>query len=91
MAGWTATIVLGNTTIAILHSGRAPGKLSLQVLARDGFTALAPPPLRHAHNVTVPGAAAGWVDTIERFGSGKVSTSSSCCVCVSINRYCSCP
>ena len=24
------------------------------------------------HAVTVPGAAAGWVDTVERFGSGKV-------------------
>lgn len=24
------------------------------------------------HTVTVPGAAAGWVDTVERFGSGKV-------------------
>lgn len=24
-------------------------------------------------SVTVPGAAAGWVDTVERFGSGKVS------------------
>lgn len=25
------------------------------------------------HSVTVPGAAAGWVDIIERFGSGKLS------------------
>jgi gamma-glutamyltranspeptidase/glutathione hydrolase len=25
------------------------------------------------HAVTVPGAAAGWVDTIEKFGSGKLS------------------
>jgi gamma-glutamyltranspeptidase / glutathione hydrolase len=25
------------------------------------------------HSVTVPGAAAGWVDTVERFGSGKLS------------------
>lgn len=30
-------------------------------------------PLKHAHSVTVPGAAAGWVDTVERFGSGKLS------------------
>lgn len=30
-------------------------------------------PLRSVHAVTVPGAAAGWVDTIERFGSGKLS------------------
>ena len=25
------------------------------------------------HAVTVPGAAAGWVDTVEKFGSGKLS------------------
>ncbi len=30
-------------------------------------------PMDSAHAVTVPGAAAGWVDTIERFGSGKLS------------------
>lgn len=30
-------------------------------------------PFDHAHSVTVPGAAAGWVDSIERFGSGRVS------------------
>ena len=30
-------------------------------------------PLRKVLSVTVPGAAAGWVDTVERFGSGKVS------------------
>ncbi|KAK5164878.1 uncharacterized protein LTR77_009542 [Saxophila tyrrhenica] len=30
-------------------------------------------PMDSAHAVTVPGAPAGWVDTVERFGSGKVS------------------
>lgn len=30
-------------------------------------------PLKSAHAVTVPGAAAGWVDTIKRFGSGKLT------------------
>jgi gamma-glutamyltranspeptidase/glutathione hydrolase len=30
-------------------------------------------PLNSIHAVTVPGAAAGWVDTVERFGSGKLS------------------
>ena len=30
-------------------------------------------PLDSAHAVTVPGAAAGWVDTVERFGSGTLS------------------
>ena len=30
-------------------------------------------PLKDIHAVTVPGAAAGWADTVERFGSGKLS------------------
>ncbi len=30
-------------------------------------------PVHSALAVTVPGAAAGWVDTIEKFGSGKLS------------------
>lgn len=30
-------------------------------------------PMTSVHAVTVPGAAAGWVDTVERFGSGKLS------------------
>lgn len=30
-------------------------------------------PLTSAHAVTVPGAAAGWVDVVEKFGSGKLS------------------
>jgi gamma-glutamyltranspeptidase / glutathione hydrolase len=30
-------------------------------------------PLRHIHSVTVPGAAAGWVDCVQKFGSGRVS------------------
>ncbi|KAK0627050.1 nucleophile aminohydrolase [Immersiella caudata] len=32
-------------------------------------------PMSSVHAVTVPGAAAGWVDTIERFGSGKLTMS----------------
>jgi gamma-glutamyltranspeptidase/glutathione hydrolase len=30
-------------------------------------------PTNSVHSVTVPGAPAGWVDTVERFGSGKLS------------------
>ena len=30
-------------------------------------------PMSSVHAVTVPGAAAGWVDTVTRFGSGKVN------------------
>ena len=32
-----------------------------------------PLPVKHAHTVLVPGAAAGWVDTVEEMGSGKVN------------------
>lgn len=30
-------------------------------------------PMSSVHAVTVPGAPAGWVDTVERFGSGKLT------------------
>jgi len=30
-------------------------------------------PMNSVHTATVPGAAAGWVDCVERFGSGNVS------------------
>lgn len=30
-------------------------------------------PMDSVHAVSIPGAAAGWVDTVEKFGSGKVS------------------
>jgi gamma-glutamyltranspeptidase / glutathione hydrolase len=30
-------------------------------------------PTTSVHSVTVPGAAAGWVDCVKKFGSGKIS------------------
>lgn len=30
-------------------------------------------PMTSVHAVSIPGAAAGWVDTFEKFGSGKVT------------------
>ena len=30
-------------------------------------------PMTSVHSVTAPGAAAGWVDTVEKFGSGRLS------------------
>ncbi|MHA2357262.1 MAG: gamma-glutamyltransferase [Candidatus Heimdallarchaeaceae archaeon] len=48
-------------------SGRAPSELNLDLLAEQGITGSLPP--LSVHTVTVPGAAAGWVDTVERFGS----------------------
>jgi gamma-glutamyltranspeptidase/glutathione hydrolase len=61
---------------ALNGSGRSPAHLTLEAIRKElglrpgqggsipGLSALA---------VTVPGAAAGWVDTVERFGSGNLS------------------
>lgn len=61
---------------AMNGSGRAGAKCTLETIRNSlnlkegegGNT-----PLDSVHSVTVPGAAAGWVDTVERFGSGKLS------------------
>ena len=61
---------------AMNGSGRAGGKCTLETIRKSlnlkegegGNT-----PLDSVHSVTVPGAPAGWVDTVERFGSGKLS------------------
>jgi len=56
-----------NGTVKGLNaSGRAPAGLSIEYLAERGVTELQ----RYGvHTVTVPGAAAGWVDTVESFGT----------------------
>jgi gamma-glutamyltranspeptidase/glutathione hydrolase len=51
---------------AINGSGRAPSGLSIELLRQQG---LDPLPVHHAHNVTVPGACAGWCDLIARHGT----------------------
>ncbi|KAG6019336.1 hypothetical protein E4U41_003280 [Claviceps citrina] len=63
---------------ALNGSGRAGNKCTLDAV-RDGLGGLpddagehAAIPLDSAHAVTVPGAPAGWVDAVERFGSGRV-------------------
>lgn len=53
-------------------SGRSPGKLTLESLKSQGLKQI---PLTSVHSVTVPGTAASWVDTHERFGSGKLTLS----------------
>ena len=45
----------------------------------SGYSLDNPVPPKHALNITVPGAVAGWLDTIEKHGSGKV-----CVVCVCV-------
>src|SRR4030042_408705 len=47
-------------------SGRAPAGLTPEKLKADGFTNM---PKNGVHTVTVPGAVAGWVDTVDKFGT----------------------
>ncbi|KAJ9625172.1 hypothetical protein H2203_005127 [Taxawa tesnikishii (nom. ined.)] len=61
---------------ALNGSGRASGNASLDKIRNalsipDGESGTIP--MSSAHAVTVPGAAAGWVDVVEKFGSGKLS------------------
>lgn len=61
---------------AMNGSGRASLKSTLEATRKDlGMRdgEVGDIPLDSVHAVTVPGAAAGWVDTVERFGSGIVT------------------
>ncbi|KAI8056577.1 gamma-glutamyltranspeptidase [Syncephalis plumigaleata] len=54
-------------------SGRSPAALTREK-AIHGLPASATElPTNSVHGVTVPGAAAGWADTVEWFGSGKLT------------------
>ncbi|ORY03709.1 gamma-glutamyltranspeptidase [Basidiobolus meristosporus CBS 931.73] len=53
-------------------SGRSSALSTLEKIQADvGESKVIPPHSGHA--ITVPGAAAGWFDTVENFGSGKLS------------------
>ena len=61
---------------ALNGSGRSPKNSSLEQIRKDLDLKPGQPgkiPMLSALSVTVPGAAAGWVDTVEKFGSGKLS------------------
>lgn len=63
-------------THALNGSGRSPAANTLEQIrkdigAKDGEDAKIP--FVQVQSVTVPGAAAGLIDTVEKFGSGKVS------------------
>ncbi|KAJ7630819.1 gamma-glutamyltranspeptidase [Roridomyces roridus] len=60
------------TVKALNGSGHSPQKLTLEYAREHGLTGSSIP-LTDLNSVTVPGAAAAWVDTVERFGSGNVS------------------
>jgi gamma-glutamyltranspeptidase/glutathione hydrolase len=57
------------TVSALNGSGRAPAGLTLELLEQQRLGRDGELPPRHAHNVTVPGACAGWCDLVERHGS----------------------
>ncbi|KAL2866640.1 gamma-glutamyltransferase family protein [Aspergillus lucknowensis] len=57
-------------------SGRYPANVTLEKIRADlnaGPNETGGIPMHSVLAVTVPGAAAGWVDTVEKFGSGKLS------------------
>lgn len=61
---------------ALNGSGRAAAKISLEGIRKE--LGMKPGesgkiPMTSVHAVTAPGAPAGWVDTVEKFGSGKLS------------------
>jgi gamma-glutamyltranspeptidase/glutathione hydrolase len=61
---------------ALNGSGRYPANGSLEQVRKDlklGPGEVGSIPFPSALAATTPGAAAGWVDTIEKFGSGKLS------------------
>lgn len=61
---------------ALNGSGRSAAKISLDGVREKLNLAPDQPgriPMTSVHAVTTPGAAAGWVDAVEKFGSGKVS------------------
>lgn len=59
---------------AMNGSGRSGSKTSLEQIRKDlNSDEVRMIPMDSVHAVTVPGAAAGWVDAIERFGSGKLT------------------
>ena len=57
---------------ALNGSGRAPACLDLSKLQKEGLGEELPP--FHPYTITVPGACAGWLDLLERFGKLPVST-----------------
>ncbi|XP_029906331.1 uncharacterized protein LOC115358473 [Myripristis murdjan] len=54
-------------------SGRSPRAQTLDLLEGRGYSTDSPVPVLDALNVTVPGAAACWCDTVQLFGSHKLS------------------
>lgn len=61
---------------ALNGSGRAAANTSLDKIRHDLGLQPGQPgaiPMSSVHSVTTPGAAAGWVETVQKFGSGRLS------------------
>lgn len=58
---------------ALLGNGSAPEHLTLDRVLKAGYSSENPLPPTSVQTIPVPGAAAGWVDTIDSFGSGKLT------------------
>ncbi|MBK8021657.1 MAG: gamma-glutamyltransferase [Chloroflexi bacterium] len=58
------------TVSALNGSGRAPKALTADALRSQGMDEI---PIRSPHAITVPGAVAGWIDLLTRFGRMPVS------------------
>ncbi|KAG4072389.1 hypothetical protein HA402_004321 [Bradysia odoriphaga] len=56
-------------------SGRCPANLSIETFENLGYNEQNRPSTRSPLFITVPGAAAAWVDTVEQFGSGNLTLS----------------
>ncbi|CAK7244139.1 MAG: hypothetical protein STHCBS139747_005674 [Sporothrix thermara] len=73
----------GGKVLGLNASGRAPRATTLDIVceslgladdaAADDKKTATTLPHRSAHAVTVPAGAAGWVDAVEQFGSGRVT------------------
>ncbi|KAK4127590.1 gamma-glutamyltranspeptidase [Parathielavia appendiculata] len=64
------------TVSALNGSGRSGAKCTVETIRKSLGLAddvIGDIPMMSVHAVTVPGAAAGWVDAVQRFGSGKLS------------------
>ncbi|GAA5809931.1 hypothetical protein MFLAVUS_003346 [Mucor flavus] len=56
-------------------SGRTPAALTMDHIRNKANISGAAIPSYSIHAITVPGAAAAWVDTVKEFGSGKIDLS----------------